>query len=65
MDNRSLNGFCHYGKCVRHNAGKYCIVIRNDSFVRHNAKMGFVIRKMVMTDDKITYSVMSDKIGVS
>jgi hypothetical protein len=65
VDNRSLNGFCHYGKCVRHNDRKNCIVIRNDNFVRHNAKMGLVIRKMVMTDDKITYSVMSDKIDVS
>jgi len=64
VDNRSLNGFCHYGKCVRHNARKYCIVIRNDNFVRHNAKMGFVIRKMVMSDDEITYSVMSDNINV-
>jgi hypothetical protein len=74
VDNRSLNGLCHYGKScivirndnfVRHNAEKCCIVIRNDNFVRHNAKMGFVIRKVVMSDDEITYSVMPDKINVS
>ena len=44
---------------------EYCIAIQNDNFVRHNAKMGFVIRKMVMSDDKITYSVMTVKINVS